>query len=528
MTAVRWRSGAAPVRAAVERWLAGAAGADARLLRDNARRRLVALRDPAAGELLLKQFRAASGRHPRRERLKALLGRGQAEREERALRALHAAGARVPEPLALGALADGDALLVLRFLPGVPLEEALTAPRAERRRLLARVGAAAAELHRAGFVHGDLHHGNVRVVGGEPVLLDLQHARAARSARARRADLGQLDYALWERASLADRVRLRAAALGAERPFDDAARRALRAVGRAAEARARAHARSRTRRSLRPGRAYAEARVGALRGLRVHELGADALAALVEARAAARSAGGDRVLKDDGRATLTRLAAGEQRVVVKESPFRGLARSLADRLRGSPGRRAWRAGHGLRARGVGAALPLAFLEERRFGLPLRSLVVLEDLSPAPDGLEATARDPAAALDALADLALRLHRRGVHHGDLKCTNVHLTGGARWRARLVDLEGVRFPERLSDAARVEALAQLNASLPDAVPASLRRRAFARYSAALPFGRPRSAVLADVVSRSLARRHRWTGAGCALAGRAGPPTASRPSPR
>jgi tRNA A-37 threonylcarbamoyl transferase component Bud32 len=419
-------------------------------------------------------------------------------------------------------------LLVLSFLPGVSLEEALAAPRAERSRVLARLGEAAAELHRAGFVHGDLHQGNVRVVGGEPVLLDLQHARRGRRGAARLADLGQLDYSLWERASLADRVRLRAAALGARRPFDEAARRALRAVGRAADARARAHARSRTRRALRPGRAYAEARVGALRGLRVRELGAEALAALVDAQAAARNAGDARVLKDDGRAALSRLAAGSQPVVLKEALFRGLGRSLADLLRGSPGRRAWRAGHGLRARGVGAALPLAFLEERRFGLPLRSLVVLEDLHPAPDGLEASARDPEAALDALVALALRLHRRGVHHGDLKCTNVHLTGAGSWRAQLVDLEGVRFPDRISDAARVEALAQLNASLPDAVPAGLRRRAFDRYGAALPFARPRSAVLAEVVSRSLARRHRWTGAGCALAERAGGPATSRRSPR
>jgi tRNA A-37 threonylcarbamoyl transferase component Bud32 len=526
MTGVRWRSGDAAVRAALERWLAagGGAGAGAELLHDNARRRIVRLAGGPAGDLVVKHFRVASGRHPWRERAKALVGRGQAEREHRALRTLHAAGVPVAEPLALGVLPGGDALLALRYVPGEPLDAALGAAPGERRALLRRVGEAVAALHRAGFVHGDLHRGNVRVAEGGAVLLDLQHARATRSARARRADLGQLDYSLWDRLARADRMRLRAAALGAAIPFEADAARELRAAGRAAEARAAAHARSRTRRSLRPGRAFAATQVEALRGLRVRELGEVELGLLVAFHEAAQARGGGAVLKSDERVRISRLESGGRRVVVKESAPRGLARSLADALRGSAGRRAWRAGHGLRARGIDAAQPLAFLEERRLGLPGRSLVVLEDLRPAPDALEASRSDPDAALDALVRLAVRLHRRGVDHGDLKCTNVHLVGSAPFRPALVDLESVRFRSGVPEAARVEALAQLNASLPDEIPAALRRRAFARYCAALPFARGRAAALADVVARSLARRHRWTGAGCALAER---PTSS-PSPR
>jgi len=526
MTDVRWRSGDPAVRAALERWLGAGAGAGvgADVLHDNARRRIVRLAGVPGGDLVVKHFRVASGRHPWRERAKALVGRGQAEREHRSLLTLRAAGVPVAEPLALGVLQEGDALLVLRFVPGVPLEAALGAARGERRALLRRVGEAVAALHRAGFVHGDLHRGNVRVTEGAAVLLDLQHARPTRSPRARRADLGQLDYSLWERVGRADRLRLRAAALGSAPPFAPGARGELRAVGRAAEARAAAHARSRTRRALRPGRAFAATQVEVLRGLRVRELGEVELGLLVAFHEAAQARGSEAVLKSDERVRISRVDSGERRVIVKESPARGLARSIADALRGSAGRRAWRAGHGLRARGIGAAQPLAFLEERRLGLPRRSLVVLEDLRPAPDAFEASRREPEAALDALARLAVRLHQRGVDHGDLKCTNVHLIGPAPFRAELVDLEGVRFRIRVPEPARVEALAQLNASLPDEIPAALRRRAFARYCAALPFARGRHAALAEVVVRSLARRHRWTGADCGLAER----VTSRPSPR
>jgi tRNA A-37 threonylcarbamoyl transferase component Bud32 len=520
VTALRFRFGDDAVRRALSRF---AAGGDAEVLRDNPRRRLLRLSDASAGDLLVKHFRVGTGRHAWRERAKRLLRRSQAERESRALRALHGAGAPVAEPLALAFGAEGDAFLVLRFLPGEPLEKALAAPPRERRALLAALGACVGELHRREFAHGDLHQGNVWIHGGQPVLLDLQHAVRSGDSEDVIDDLGQLDYSLWGRATLGDRVRLRAAALGLTQPFDDAGRAALRAVGDAAEDRAEEHARSRTRRALREGRVHARARIGALAGLRSRALEERDLAELVAEHEAAQQARDARVLDADARSHITGLAAGPQRVVVKETPFRGWGRAAADRLRGSAGFRAFRAAHGLRARGVGAPLPLAYLEERRAGLPVRSLVVLEDLRPAPDALAASRAEPAATALALAELALRLHRRGIDHGDLKCTNVILEGAPPYTAKLLDLEGVRFARRpLSDETRLDALAQMNASLPDAVTAADRRHAWDRYRRALPFAAGREAALAEIVARSVRRRHRWSGAGCRLA------ESATPSPR
>jgi tRNA A-37 threonylcarbamoyl transferase component Bud32 len=519
VTALRFRFGDDAVRRALDRF---AAGGDAEVLRDNPRRRLLRLSDASAGDLLVKHFRVGTGRHAWRERAKRLARRSQAERESRALRALHRSGAPVAEPLALAFGADGDAFLVLRFLPGDPLERALAASPRERRTLLAALGACVGELHRRDFAHGDLHQGNVWIHGGQPVLLDLQHAVRSGESDDVIDDLGQLDYSLWGRATLGDRVRLRAAALGLARPFDDAARAALRAVGGAAEDRAEEHARSRTRRALREGRVHARVRIGALAGLRSRALAESDLTALVAGHEAAQREGDARVLEADARSRLSALAAGGQRVIVKETPFRGWARAAADRVRGSAGFRAFRAGHGLLARGIGAALPLAYLEERRAGLPIRSLVVLEDLRPAPDALATSRSEPAATALALSELALRLHRRGVDHGDLKCTNVILAGAPPYAAKLLDLEGVRFRRRLGDEARLDALAQMNASLPDAVTAADRRRAWDRYRRGLPFAAGGDAALAEIVARSLRRGHRWSGAGCRLA------ESATPSPR
>jgi hypothetical protein len=247
----------------------------------------------------------------------------------------------------------------------------------------------------------------------------------------------------------------------------------------------------------------ARASAGAWHGLRVGSLADSALAEALAApeRACAASSGGSQ--------RRVRWAhAGGRRVVVKEFAA-GLAGALIALLRGSPARRGWQAGHGLAALGIGAAVPLAYVERRRMGLVFRSALVLEDLAPASaadapaPGLGAEER-----LGALLRLALALHAAGATHRDLVACNILLvrTGDAL-AARLVDLEDVRVPRRLGDAARLRALAQLNASLPDWIEAPPRQRAFERYASRLPFGCGPARALARIVRLSLARQHHWS---------------------
>lgn len=510
---VRWQGGEAEAKAPVLRWLEHGGGV---LLHEGAQRRIVRLDVPGERVLLLKQFRVGSGRHPWHERVRAWLGQGPGDHEWLALRRLSQAGIAVPRPLAFGSLADGDRLLVMEHIVGRPLAEALAQGRHARRELIAALGRALFALHARGYVHGDLHHGNVLATAQGPVLLDLQRTRRSRSAAARTRDLAHLDHSLASCLSTADRVRLRAAGLGLVRPFDPAARAAIRAVGEAARQRSRIHAASRRRHALREGRAFAAVRVAGARGLRQRAVCEVAVAAALEAHEAALAAGDPRVLERDGRGALCGLEIDRHRMVSKESRNRGLGRALADRLRGSPARRAWEAGHGLQILAVGSATPLAYLEWRRFGLAVRSLVLLEDLRPDEGAHRVLESAPsnrrAAALDALLDLLLRLHRAGVDHGDLKASNVLLRHSPRgFEARLIDLEGVRFLDRLPDALRVRALAQLNASVGDALDIAARERFFARYAQALRFTAGARAARTAVVRESLARQHRWSGQGC-----------------
>ena len=514
---LRFLAGDPALRAALAPLLLDPAGSGGRLsvLREQPGHRRLLRAQLASGDVVfLKHF--ARGRHRVREAVKRALGLQAARREWRALVSLHARGVVVPEPLALAALEGGDFVIATRFVAGRTLKQTFAEQPTGRRALLHAVGDLVASLHAAGWAHGDLHHGNLLVGTGGVWLVDLQAALPLRATAARSRDLGELDHSLAGSLSLAERVRLRARALGLSRPFSADARRSLRAVGRASDARARAYARSRTRRARWPGRRYARLRAGRREGLRLERIDEGVLLKALAAHQDALAEGGPRVLKIGPRSSVTRVEVGGVRVVLKEWQRRGPWRLAADRLRGTPAARAWRSGVGLRARRIGAAVPYAFLERRRLGLPVASWLLLEDLWPAlPADVAAGELDGPQVADALAALLARLHRAGIRHGDLKASHVYLAAGdAGLEARLIDLEGVRFQRRLPDRARIRELAQLNASLPDALHDSIRCRAFERYRSALPFRAPPQDCLRRIVEASLARAHRWSGRGCEIA--------------
>ena len=518
MSELRWRAGDPLVRSVVEDWWAdpGRPEPRAHVLRDDARRRLVRIESPTAGTLLVKHYRVGSGRHPLRERGKAMLGRSPADREFRTLARLRAAGLPVPPPLARATAAGGDRLIVTRFIEGETWSQAFPGAAKSRRQQLAALGSTLAGLHRRGWRHGDLHGGNLLATPGGPVLLDLQHARRSRRRASRARDLARLEHWLWAAGvPLSDRVRTRAAALGLARPFDRRGRRELARVGRAVRARFHEHAESRHRRALRPGRRFGRLELEGHRGLRLRSIEEVEVAAAWTAHRRALARNDERVLKNDGRSRITAVRGGAHAIVVKEVLPRGTWRRLSDAFRGSAGRRAWFGGHGLAARFLGTAMPLAYLERRRLGLPVASLIFLEDLGPArpADAIAGEDGQLAETVAVLGALAARLHDRGADHGDLKASHVYLdpAGGS---PRLLDLEGLRFARRVRARRRVRALAQLNASLPDRFPDTARLAAFHRYARRLPFGaRPsaRDRALRRIVAQSRARHHRWTGDRC-----------------
>lgn len=502
---VHWQAGDETLRGPLEAAIAGRH--PSRILAENARRcvSLVAIpshSDPA-GAVALKHFRPRRASGPLQP-AKRLVGQTAANREWRALGALAAAGIGAPKPRAW--LRRGhEEWLAMEFIAGQPFREVLlAADPVQRRELIEQLGSLVRQLHGTGIAHGDLHLGNVlyRESGG-PVLIDWQRARLRNTVGLQARDLAALEFSFARNAlGRSDRLRLRRSVLGPRQPHDS-----LRAAGQRTDAFARDHYRGRTRRCRNEGGGQTSFDEPLGRGMRIRDFAAEAVREAVAAHDAALRAGGTAVLKSDDRARVTRVSVAGHTLIAKEVTKSGLGRRLADPFRGSAARRGWIGGHGLRARRIGVALPVAWIDRRDHRG--HSVLLMEDLGGQPC-LELAPReqiDP----DAILRLLLALHRRGVDHGDLQAS--HIFG--RSEPRLIDLEGVRFPRRVSDDARLRALAELNASLPDAsLPADERRELFRCYAAALPFRIPVERALREVIGRSLARQHAWRGLGCALA--------------
>ena len=379
--------------------------------------------------------------------LKVFLERpANAAREARALAQARTRGIAVPE-----VLESGEGWTATRFL---------STGRAATRADLAAILGAVDGAHARGLVHGDLHLGNLLVDGGQVVFLDLQRARFLPWVPpiARRWELGYLAYSL-----------------GEPLPAELAHVRFWR------DRRAQTHWRSRTRRCVQESGAFTGFRFDGQAGFRRRDADVAAL------RHALGTIEGAAVLKD---APNTRL-------------LRSGAFILKQHASARDARRAWLGGQGLEARGFATGLALAWsgrwlaMEDR--GATLAAWVQ-RDFARA----DAAARAELAAR--LGSLLARLHRRGVYHADLKANNVVWSPGRE--ALLLDYGRVKFGARVSRRRRVKNLAQLNAALPDEVPATLRETALARYLAECGYGDDAARLRRDVIAESLRRSHLWHG--------------------
>lgn len=520
----KWISGDAGLAAAIDRWFEDPGQHEGEILASSAYRRVVRLElEAAPSSIVIKEFfpnrarRSASGRAI--ASLRRLARRDPAEREWRALQRLHAAGISIPKPLAYARRAGGGALIVTPFLEGVStLDLALDGYAFEKRRIMRSVGELIFSLHDKGFAHGDLHAGNILVGEKGPVLIDLQRVREADSESAANRDIAFLDFSLYQLGvSRSNRLRFRIAAthLGHFRVANE--RERLREIGRASQVRAIDYYRGRTRRTRRVGDEFKAVTCGSRSGLRRAEFSEEALRAALAAHQSEVDTRGPQLIKCDHRARVSAVRALGHEVVVKEVVKSSARKRLADVFRGSAGRRAWVGGHGLQIRGIAAATPLAYLETKRWGVPIASLVVLEDLSSTRCSADIKPGDPEAQHLAkqLLRLVTRLHSTGTLHADLQAMHIYLAKrGEETELSLIDLEGVRFLGRLRDQQRIQMLSEVNATFDDdLIGAGVRTRLFAQYVHNLPFDLGNERARKKIVQRSLARNQRWRGRDCDL---------------
>jgi tRNA A-37 threonylcarbamoyl transferase component Bud32 len=208
------------------------------------------------------------------------------------------------------------------------------------------------------------------------------------------------------------------------------------------------------------------------------------LAEALDLHARCLAGGPGRVLKRGERTQLSAVTLADGReVCVKEYRPRPLSRRLEDLLRPAPPLREWRAAEALAQRGVPAPAVHALVLPAPLGAG-SAYVVMESIAGAVGvnrhALRATAARRRRLVDAVAAFLASLHARGVSHADLKGSNLLVRErGEDFELFVVDLAAVRCRREVSEAERIEALAQLNASTPLAVTRSERLRFLARYA-------------------------------------------------
>jgi tRNA A-37 threonylcarbamoyl transferase component Bud32 len=436
-------------------------------------------------------------------------------------RALDAAGIPTAVPLAMAErrrfVLEDAALVTREIVDSVHLNAYVAAhlggPEDQRRAALYDdLSRIARRMHDAGFVHNDLHGGNVLVNGPPeaPRLFVIDLHSVSRSARpsegARWFDLAKLLHSMMSCSTVAERERLCRVYDETGGPSGTRVTSLLSCDALSSELEPqlarmeRARAKSRTARALKRSSKFDVSRAD---GCVVHHLrtvAPDALVPLLAAHRATLSRRGSGVLKDAKRSALTRqtlaVTGVARSVIVKEFRCGSVTERLKNAIRRPRAVASWVAGHGLLVRRFGAAEPLALVLRGR-GVALReAYVVMEDLGEgARADLVALARY-AGALDdaarrekrgmvlAVARLFRDMHAAGVYHGDLKAVNLFVQETPEGpRVVLADYDRVVFDREVSLRRRIKNLAQLSASVAVCVSLSDRLRFFREYAAGDP---------------------------------------------
>ncbi len=396
------------------------------------------------------------------------------------------------------------------------LDPADPATRRVKNALIDVVAQLIARAHQNGFVHTDLHAGNVLVqcpagTGCSAVFVDLLNVRLARpvgdGTLAR--NLAQFNQWFRRHAPLTDRIRFldrylhwhgvleREGTCGRRLGLDR--RELLAAIDRAAESHARSLYAKRDHRAMGESRYFA--RIRPAPGWRGHVFlqckhpvpGSPASGRiftraqwsgwLSDPLAWVRADDQRRLIKDSPsatvcRATLPSIEGGDLEILCKRSRPRNLLKRIKYALRPSRALRTWKRANALLNRQIPTARPLAVLERRCLGLRLDSLLITEYIPHARDldtVLTVQLRDMPGPrqrrlkneiIASLADVVRRFHAGGFVHRDFKAPNIMVQwdpcGEDPPRVLLVDLDGVRQRRRVAPGAFLRAMMRLNVSL------------------------------------------------------------------
>jgi len=170
------------------------------------------------------------------------------------------------------------------------------------------------------------------------------------------------------------------------------------------------------------------------------------------------------IVKDSQTTTVGRAVFGARELFVKRYNYRGAAYAVKDLFRSSRAKRGWKAANNCYMRGIDVALPVAYLERRRWRVLRESYVVTAAVSGVELSRLLARRGGNLRFkrELIAQLARRLrfiHDRGLAPRDLKAANFIAEEGdpGRCKFSIVDFDGI-VSKPVSSRVRAKNLARL----------------------------------------------------------------------
>ncbi|HPD61032.1 MAG TPA: lipopolysaccharide kinase InaA family protein, partial [Thermodesulfobacteriota bacterium] len=198
------------------------------------------------------------------------------------------------------------------------------------------------------------------------------------------------------------------------------------------------------------------------------------------------------ILKTSRKALVTKININEQRFLVKEGRNDALRFSFRFWVARLRNRRSWANSNKLVLKNIPTPRGLALLEEKRWGVWMKSFLIMEYIEgaiPLRSYVQnfTTSSDPEvfqkkrAFISFMARFVRSLHQKGIYHGDLKSDNFLIKEKAEneWECFIVDTDRVYFGKRVSLAHRIKNLAQLNATIARCISPFDRIKFFKDYS-------------------------------------------------
>jgi tRNA A-37 threonylcarbamoyl transferase component Bud32 len=431
------------------------------------------------------------------ESLKRMVLGHKAKKEFLASRYLTAKGIKTSEAVAvgIGTFPSTEAVIIFRVLSGVvPLGNALSGETgAGKNRYLDLLADFTASLHGASFNHRDYHTGNLLLEKKNKdkhdlFVIDLHRCSFPRNMDGRRGlmNLANVVYYLApvidERDVHAFLARYREKNPDARWEVDTAPERVFRRVRKIEQRRYK----SRTKRCYKESTEFTSRKSWDFLVYFSREAAddLDEILHLIDES----SRGGGTVIKKSKKTRVTLMRARRGEIAIKGYEHLSLRHRLGALMRSSRGHRSWWAARGLLVRGFDTPKPLALVIKRWFFIPRKIYVVTESTRPLLEldryiaGMFSggAIRDEKSRLvENLAETVGRLHKKGVYHGDMKAVNIVVRKERdAFRFFFLDLDNVRFSDRVSQRRRAKNLYQLYRSIPRAIDADDRRAFFRTY--------------------------------------------------